>query len=889
MENKYDVGIYGWWGHDNFGGCLTYFALERTVKKMGYSVLMIQEGFGESPRYKILDECVAMKFANKHYDCSPQANIKYLNYYNDVCSKFIVGGDQMWNNLIDFVKEDNFLSFVNADKLKISYSTSFGTTHHNPPNEFLVKMKPLLQSFDNVSVRESYAIDLAKRLYGVEATQVIDAVFLLDKTEYIAIAEESEYKFPEKFLLAFILNANKEKRNQIEIIAKKLNLKIVCIPDAAVGYHKQFNEMFEGLEILSPLSVPSFLKAYHEASYIVTDSFHGTCMSYIFKKDFSVYFNEIRGSDRFVSLMELLQLDSRRIHEKNSEEGIINNGDIGFNVNWEQADVNVKREQEFSLNWLKNALETKDKINSKNMYTNGFIKKMINTTECIGCGACANICPTGAISLEGDKWGFYRAIVDESKCIGCGKCVDVCPILHHGRNFNSSSPSCYEFIAKDKTILHQSSSGGIFTYLAKLILEKKGIVCGAQWNTDFSVQHVIVDNEDELNKLRKSKYLQSYQGNIFHEIKTFLDNGRYVLYVGTPCHSTGLRNYLGKSYDKLIVVDLLCGNAPSTLFFQKYVTEQFHHSLSSYEFRTKVNNWNCTYVTIDLKNGEKIIRNGSLEDDYQRGFHNHTMCPEHCEKCKYQSIPRVGDLTIGDFWGISAHDSTIDPKSGVSVILCNNEKGESILNEITESSYLVKKKVPLSWLGGNGFAYTGKNFVSKGRDKFFDAILERPFSEAMNYALKPEEALACFNDSNKPLQYRASFTRFQFEHDYWEEHFTNNQIKLIVKKGKNQFGHYATLALCRYLTRNKKYKLELKFKIKTLSNIINFHMKDSGSRGFQVVYSYSINDKTGKTWNIVNSEFIVNSDIYDEFMIGAAQVSGDDNFIIFDYIAVSEV
>lgn len=185
MDNKlkdhYDVGIYGWWGHDNFGGCLTYYALNKSISKMGYSVVMLQEANGLPVRYNIPDDCIAMQFMRKNCDCTKQLNVLDLPSYNDLCDTFIVGGDQMWSFYINMVKEDNFLNFVSNEKVKLSYSTSFGPNNFNPPRWFVDMAKPLLQRFDAVSVREDYAVALAKEIYDVNATQVIDAVFLLEK------------------------------------------------------------------------------------------------------------------------------------------------------------------------------------------------------------------------------------------------------------------------------------------------------------------------------------------------------------------------------------------------------------------------------------------------------------------------------------------------------------------------------------------------------------------------------------------------------------------------------------------------------------------------------------------------------------------------------------
>ena len=357
IARHYDVGVYGWWCHENFGGCLTYFALERVLKKMGFSVLMIQEAKGLPGRYIIPNTGISMRFAQKNYDCSPQVDAKELEKFNTICDSFIIGGDQVWNNYIPFVKEDCFLNFVDENKLKISYSSSFGTAQHNPPKSFLDMAKPLIKRIDYISVREDYAVELAEKYYGVNAKQVIDAVFLLDKKDYLEVAQGAEFEFPSNYLFAFILNPTHEKRKQIEIIASRLNLEVICCPDAASAYHKAFHEIFDGLKILDPLSLENFIKAYDNAQYIITDSFHGTCMSYIFRKNFNVYFNEQRGSDRFVALMDILELKDRRIYDTDSRDSIKNNKNIGFNVLWDKAERKVNELRKDSWLWLSSAMK----------------------------------------------------------------------------------------------------------------------------------------------------------------------------------------------------------------------------------------------------------------------------------------------------------------------------------------------------------------------------------------------------------------------------------------------------------------------------------------------------------------------------------------------------
>ena len=323
---------------------------------------------------------------------------------------------------------------------------------------------------------------------------------------------------------------------------------------------------------------------------------------------------------------------------------------------------------------------------------------------CTGCSACVNSCPAGAISLCPDKHGYYRAEVDYEKCIGCGKCMKVCPAIKLPQNNNFREPELYEFIAEDNELLYRSSSGGAFPLLAKQTFKRGGVVVGAAWREDFSVEHIMIDKEEDLHRLQKSKYLQSYMGDAFKDVKEALEKNTFVLFSGCPCQVAGLKIFLEKDYENLIMVDLLCGNAPSTAFFQKYIKDDFNEPLAKYGFRHKVQGWNpdCTTTTTTTTTGNVIVRRGGKQDSYQRVYHNHVMCPEHCEKCIYQNAPRFGDITIGDFWGVSDKDKTIDVRRGISAVLCNNEKGRKFFHSIPEELVSLKKKVPLAWLGGNG-------------------------------------------------------------------------------------------------------------------------------------------------------------------------------------------
>ena len=886
MNKKFDVGIYGWWGHENFGGCLTYFALERSIKALGYSVVMIQEALGYPGRYVIPNNGIAMQFAQKQYDYTPQVTASELNKFNEICNIFVVGGDQLWNNRIVFSQQDSFLSFVDMNKTKISYSTSFGSADFNPPQSFIETTYPLLKRFDAVSVREDYAVDIAKNFYNINATQVIDAVFLPDIQEYRSAAKNADVKLPKnKYLVAFILNPTPAKRNQIEQIARKLNLEIICIPDAAIAYHKAFYEVFNGMNIMSPLSISNFLKAYDNASYVITDSFHGTCMSYIFRKPFSVYFNRERGADRFISLMNILELNSRRIFEDQSEDQLVADPNIDFDIDWSHADTNVAKEKEFSLNWLKHALSLKahKEFSQKTVYS-------LSEKYCVGCGACVSVCPHNALSLQPDNLGYFRATINKINCTLCGACQKVCPALNPPAKTNSDKPRLVGLQCKDENLLQKSSTGGVFGLLAKSILNKGGVVCGAAWNENLGVEHIIIDNEADLNRLHKSKYMQSFTGNIFRDIKNYLDKNTPVLFSGCPCQVAGLKSYLKKDYPNLLLVDLLCGNAPSQMFFKKYLESNFKDkNISGYEFRNKTYGWNCYSVLVSFANGDKELINSPTEDAYQSVYHNHTMCPVHCENCKYQSKPRYGDITIGDFWGISQKDKSADYSKGLNAVIINNAKGESYFNSLNKEDLRIYKDFPLEFLGGNGIMFGGKFTVSKDRDIFYHNIRYKSFKETLD--IIAQSHLTAYMPSNPksnqliPLGFYSSRNHFIFDPNSFEEHRINGYTVLTVKPTKDKVGIRAYLLLNTILDTNVEYKFSARFKIQTKTNEINFHVCTAEDK-FQVIKNVKLT--SNQDFIEINGVFKPNIPMCDRLMIGACHIAGEGAYLMVDYLTIEK-
>lgn len=300
--------------------------------------------------------------------------------------------------------------------------------------------------------------------------------------------------------------------------------------------------------------------------------------------------------------------------------------------------------------------------------------------KCFGCRACANICPVQAITMQEDDEGFFYPVVDESKCTNCGLCKKTCPSLQKSETFlhNTKSPECLAVMADDELRL-KSSSGGAFSLIANKILEQGGYVCGVAFDEKAQVKHIIIDNNDDLAKLRGSKYVQSNTNTVYSEIKKLLDNNKKVLFTGTPCQVAGLNTFLKKNYDNLYTVDLICHGVPPQKIYDMYLDETINNEkFVTATFRDKMAGW-TVYATTTTTGVHKF---SSKEDTYLRAFINNMCLRPSCGTCPYTNSQREADITIGDFWAIDRFDKKLNDNKGTSVVLLNNDKGKFLFKDI---------------------------------------------------------------------------------------------------------------------------------------------------------------------------------------------------------------
>lgn len=311
--------------------------------------------------------------------------------------------------------------------------------------------------------------------------------------------------------------------------------------------------------------------------------------------------------------------------------------------------------------------------------------------KCSNCGACINICPVDAISVQKDNL-FYSLLLDENKCLCCGQCESVCPV--NNSVSVQSLISGYGAFVDDNSILYTSSSGGLFQLIANMTLKNGGVVFGAAFSDDR--HSVVFKSTDEVSllSLQKSKYVESDVGYSFRKIRDELRTGRDVLFCGTPCQVHGLKRFLRKEYDNLTTIDFSCGGLPSHKIYDehlKYLEKRYKSIIKDVDFRPKNYGWNRHSILTKFTNGKVYTRIAEL-DPYFRSFLRQLNRRDYCYECKFAD-KHCSDIILADLWLYKKISSLDNQNRGLSLVLTNSTKGEQIFNQIKDQ--LVFESIPL--------------------------------------------------------------------------------------------------------------------------------------------------------------------------------------------------
>ncbi len=310
---------------------------------------------------------------------------------------------------------------------------------------------------------------------------------------------------------------------------------------------------------------------------------------------------------------------------------------------------------------------------------------MIRITDkslCTGCTACMNACPVQCIVFRRDREGFDYPVANPDRCINCGKCEKVCPVL----NPREQSVPLEAAAARNEAFIKESSSGGAFSALACKMINEGAVIYGAVINEDMTVGHTDACDMDGVARMRGSKYVQSDLYGTFDEVRYYLEEGRKVMFTGTPCQIAGLNSYLGKPYEGLLTIDFACHGVPSPGLWEKYVKaleKSEGGRMTNVMFRDKSRSWMhydfvCGFETAG-KHPE--IRKPYRNDPYMSLFVQDMTLRPSCYKCPARKGRSGSDLTLADLWNVAKTLPQLNDDKGVSLILINTEKGRRAVSE----------------------------------------------------------------------------------------------------------------------------------------------------------------------------------------------------------------
>lgn len=343
------------------------------------------------------------------------------------------------------------------------------------------------------------------------------------------------------------------------------------------------------------------------------------------------------------------------------------------------------------------------------------------------CSACGAICPEKCISFIPDKLGFLYPIVDEVRCINCGLCEKVCPNLKEILSEITATPETYIAVGKDDKIRRKSSSGGAFSLIAQNVILQGGVVFGAAFDElCHVVKHVAVETVDGLDLLRGAKYVQSQICDAYAEAKSYLEQKRVVLFAGTPCQISGLKAFLQKDYDNLLLLDIACHGVPSPAVWDSYISyleKRYCGKSVNVSFRDKRNGWRSYILRVTFENGSSYS-NGYSTDLYMRGFlHNYYLRPS-CFECRHKGVQRESDITLADCWGVENFCSELDDNMGTSLIFVSSSKGQAVIKSILgEMKY---KYIDVDHVLKYNPSIVRSSERNSKYDEFYDSFLRLP-------------------------------------------------------------------------------------------------------------------------------------------------------------------
>ena len=348
--------------------------------------------------------------------------------------------------------------------------------------------------------------------------------------------------------------------------------------------------------------------------------------------------------------------------------------------------------------------------------------RISDKAQCCGCTACVTACPKQCIVMRRDREGFDYPMANPDLCVECGLCEKICPVLNQNADCGLDSAPIATYAARNEGQLEKSSSGGLFPLLAAAFIQRGASVCGAVVDETCGVAHVEVVDMAGIERLKGSKYVQSDLYSILEDVKCLLEEGREVLFSGTPCQVAGLKAYLRKDYSNLYTVDFACHGVPSPGLWELYRKniEKCHgDTLVNVDFRDKTSSWRHYNIRYDFRTNHSVSTL-AVDDPYMALFYQDMTLRPSCYNCSFRAGKSGSDLTLSDLWNVEKAAPAMNDDRGVSGVMINTAAGERLWEMI--APLLMVEPISEAALKASNGGFSGSIEIPQRRQEFFKGM-----------------------------------------------------------------------------------------------------------------------------------------------------------------------
>ncbi len=667
----------------NYGAVLQAFALQKALRELGHEPVLLRADFTycnkikkwyKSPfnALKAWRQQQSIRREELHH---PRRFAEFIQTHMAVTGEqyhtirevrraswddfdaMVTGSDQVWSN-----KKPSplfFLNFGPKNILRFSYAASVGTKAHSS-TQYLDDFRNAVRNFTAISVREHNALELCEKA-GVPATLCPDPVFLFSPADYEKALHLPPRSQEKKTCLIYLVSKNAASATEeVYRYCREHQLTPISVnsQNHAACAHQMGEEIYP--------DIPGWIQHIRDAELVVTDSFHGSAFSILFGKKLVIF--PKKDYDARLDMLDRCFGIGPAICRGDFQQA------VAFQPDYSAIREKIAMFREEGFRFLRDALRHPAAITRKN---------------CCGCSLCAEICPKHCITMVPDECGFSVPKIDEAQCIGCDLCRKSCPLNQPESPARTDSPYFYA-IGKDKDAVQNSSSGGIFPLLAARTLNAGGIVAGVKFDEKWNAVLDTIDTIGQLKLLQGSKYVQSLIApGLFGRLKAALEQGKQVLFSGTPCQISAFRHFLkDQNYPNLLLVEVLCHGAPSPEIWQsylRYLAQKNNFELPqiySVSFRNKRDGWHDYALHLEDAAGKTLYHCIHKKDLYCQLFIRNLTLRDSCYHCAAKAGRSGADLALGDFWKLKKIAPELDTPSGASIVIACTEKGAAAFQQV---------------------------------------------------------------------------------------------------------------------------------------------------------------------------------------------------------------